>query len=436
MDREAILLGLDACLDGAADEPQREALDMAVRSDRAIAELCAEYRLQDALLTELFVGLPELATPQWLLERAKKRARIVEASGEAAPLVLSTPPAAKTAAPTRAPTPGKAQTRGGRKARTRGTDGLRPVGGANRAWLGLIGVAAAALVALVIYLTRNPEKPAEPDVVQQPAVESKTPEAKTPEQTPPPKPAEPIVAIKGGAYTREGNTLTTDRVSAIVVTLADGSEVEMQPLTKVSFAVPTPEVRQDLDLSQGLLKVKAVPNERLFRVRAGAGEITVVGTRFVVERAAREQLSGDQQAPARVEVAEGSVRLKNEKGELVVEREQTAVLSAAFAPQAAVKPQAHDLLGFSGKMKVAVLHKDRQRLLVMVAKAEPDRENKLERAGDRIAHKILWLYPAPERQEEAHEAAQKMLEEVKVMDDPYLSVWSFEGRLVFVPVRK
>ncbi|MCZ7646841.1 MAG: FecR family protein [Planctomycetota bacterium] len=427
MDRETCLALLDDVLDGASPPEALERLGAALRADAELTKLAAEYQFQDACLAELFGPAPAQFAPERLLERARKRAKIVEA--EPAPGLTPSPLPAP--AP-EAPDPGK------RKGRAAGRKGVRgttrpaaPVRGSSwKLGFALLAAGSAALIALAFYL-RDAEPPAEPQVVEQKTKDEKS----VAEPSRPKPPADPIAEIKGGNYTREGNLLATDHVSTVNVKLADGSAVEMKPRTRIRFAAPTEQVRQELDVEQGHLVVSAAHAEALFRVRVGQSEVTVLGTRFVVDVPEKELVLAQHPVPARVECLEGRVRLKNEKGELDLEREHNAVLCDAFAPQKILRAQRHEFAAFSGILDGVLLAKDAQRILVKIVQARPDRENKLERAGDLLKDKIAWLFVPPERFEGAEERARHFMQEHRVMDDFHLDVWGWEGRFVFAPAR-
>jgi len=105
--------------------------------------------------------------------------------------------------------------------------------------------------------------------------------------------------------------------------LPDGSELYLGADTRLRVLLD--KGRRQVWLLQGEAIFDVVHDtSRVFAVDAGLARVTVLGTRFVVARDARE---------LRVSVERGSVRMDNERGSLVLGAGQVASNDAASAPR-------------------------------------------------------------------------------------------------------
>ncbi len=79
------------------------------------------------------------------------------------------------------------------------------------------------------------------------------------------------------------STITTAKAEQLKVTLADGTVVQLNPLTKLVWSASTTERRVELRDGEAFFSVTKDPS-RPFIVRAGDTEVRVVGTQFAVRR--------------------------------------------------------------------------------------------------------------------------------------------------------
>lgn len=443
MDRSRFLDDLTDVLDGAADDGQVALLEQTVREDAELSALAFEQCLLDLEIAETFEDPPSLPSTEKLLERGKKRLRILGESGsrtngngngEQAPSKSITPKPRRG----RARQAGKRTTRPDARRPGRGERrGARERQQPSRVLHFLAALAALVAVAVVGWWVSQREQPrtTEPDVVkkkdQEPTKKDPVEKKVAPEVTPEPEQTEgPILAVKGGVFEREGNTIKTDHRSVVDVSLADGSSAQLHPNTTVSFKDPTAAARQDLAVKEGRVVLSVEKDPRSFVVRVGESELHVIGTRFVFHVANKKAMAAGKPSPALVEVQEGVVRLKNRHGQKKLEREHGAILCDAFAPMKLPPDRGHPFVGFDGRLRGELLFKDGNRLLLKVKEAIPNKENKLDHPN-RMAGHAVWLHLPPGEHEEAEFHAKKLLEEVRVMSSLLIASWSHEGLLVF-----
>lgn len=107
------------------------------------------------------------------------------------------------------------------------------------------------------------------------------------------------------------------------VSLPDGSELYLAADTRLHVSFERGQRQVYLLQGQAIFDVAHETN-RAFRVDGGLAQVTVLGTRFVVERDARE---------LRVSVERGSVRVDNDNGSLVLAAGAVASSDGRAAPQ-------------------------------------------------------------------------------------------------------
>lgn len=107
------------------------------------------------------------------------------------------------------------------------------------------------------------------------------------------------------------------------VSLPDGSELHLAADTRLHVTFDQGQRQVYLLQGQAIFDVAHEAN-RAFRVDGGLAQVTVLGTRFVVERDTRE---------LRVSVERGSVRVDNDNGSLVLAAGEVASSDGRAAPQ-------------------------------------------------------------------------------------------------------
>jgi transmembrane sensor len=137
----------------------------------------------------------------------------------------------------------------------------------------------------------------------------------------------------------EGASLETSGTNRQVITLTEGSRVELSPATRLEFAtVREQAVRVFLKRGEASFDVTHVP-ERTFTVVTSPVEIAVRGTRF------RVQVSDGPQGRVTVSVEQGRVEVRrsgsNETARLIAAGETWSIATegSAPAPAASVSPQ-------------------------------------------------------------------------------------------------
>jgi transmembrane sensor len=125
-----------------------------------------------------------------------------------------------------------------------------------------------------------------------------------------------MLCLVGGAFLaarvhRDGRTQASAARAEALLTLTDGSVVmPLDPASRVLARTVSPR-RVELELVSGSARFEVAPNrEREFRVQAGQVAITVVGTKFQVDR------QGERTAVA---VQAGRVRVAWERGEQLLD---------------------------------------------------------------------------------------------------------------------
>ena len=107
------------------------------------------------------------------------------------------------------------------------------------------------------------------------------------------------------------------------VSLPDGSELYLAADTHLQVSFDQGQRQVYLLQGQAIFDVAHEAN-RAFRVDGGLAQVTVLGTRFVVERDTRE---------LRISVQRGSVRVENDNGSLVLAAGEVASSDSRAAPQ-------------------------------------------------------------------------------------------------------
>lgn len=107
------------------------------------------------------------------------------------------------------------------------------------------------------------------------------------------------------------------------VSLPDGSELYLAADTRLQVSFDQGQRQVYLLQGQAIFDVAHEAN-RAFRVDGGLAQVTVLGTRFVVERDTRE---------LRISVQRGSVRVENDNGSLVLAAGEVASSDSRAAPQ-------------------------------------------------------------------------------------------------------